>query len=287
MKRRLFIVYNSEIDESIERMNEIVEVYIRSFINYAQSDWFWLLSFAKLVLKNRDFSTTDVFSFFLTHEYNLNLIESRLTEESRLVENSRSLIERADVMIIKLKNVCDWAQMSMTFAQQLQENYVNKKRDSIDQFEVNEKMWLDLRNIRIDRSSKKFDARHKKFTIKKKIESHVYRLNTSLDIHDVFHVRLLRLVVSDSFLSQNIDHSEPSAILVIERDEEISHEEFEVKNITKKRRRRDRHEYWVKWVEYEKSTWESANVFIDIVALNRFEQQKSRARQRTRQRVDD
>lgn len=142
--RRLFTVYHLEIDEFIERMNAIVEKYVRTFTNYTQDDWFWLLLSAKLALKNKSFSSTKVSSFSLTHDYDLNLFSSRLIEKSRRVDNFRSSIERANAMIVKLKDAYEWIQMTMILAQQLQEKYVNKKRDSTDSFSSERKNMTEL-----------------------------------------------------------------------------------------------------------------------------------------------
>ena len=85
----------------------------------------------------------------------------------------------------------------MALAQQAQEEYANKTRGQSVSYKVGDKVWLNLKNVRTDRPSKKLDAKHAKFTITEVISSHAYRLNTPGEIHNVFHSSLLRPAALD------------------------------------------------------------------------------------------
>jgi len=62
-------VYHSKTDRATEQMNQNVELYICTFSNYSQNNWASLLLMAELVINNHDFVSTEVSSFFLSHEY--------------------------------------------------------------------------------------------------------------------------------------------------------------------------------------------------------------------------
>lgn len=266
--RRLSTAHHPETDGSTERANAEIESYIRMFVSYAQENWRFLLPSAQLAINNRDATSTGVSPFFLQHGYNLEPIQ--LSEPPRELSTTRSPAQAGENIVKKLADARSWAQMSMAAAQQLQEEYANQHRQPAPSYRVGQKVWLDLRNIKTDRPSKKLDSRHAKFTVLKKIGSHAYRLNTPPGIHNVFHVHLLRPAADDPFPSQKQTDWQPPAILNDEGDEE-----WKVEQILDERQRRvgrgRRHEYLVKWTGYERPTWEPASAMEDTVALDNFQ----------------
>jgi hypothetical protein len=80
----------------------------------------------------------------------------------------------------------------MAAAQERQERYINRNRDPAPVYKPGDMVWLDLRNIRTFRISKKLDWTYGRYRIVKKISSHAYELNVSGKIHPVFHVNLLK-----------------------------------------------------------------------------------------------
>jgi len=158
----------------------------------------------------------------------------------------------------------------MAAAQEGQEEYANRHRQAAPAYQVGQKVWLDLRNIKTNRPSKKLDARHAKFTVLEKIGSHAYRLDTPPGIHNVFQTYLLRPAADDPFPSQKQTDWQPPAIINDEGEEE-----WEVERILQERKRRVgrgfRHEFLVKWVGYDRPNWEPASSMKDTAALDEYE----------------
>ena len=90
-------------------------------------------------------------------------------------------------------------------------------------------MWLNLKNIIINRPCKKFDWKNVKYTVLKVISNHNYKLDTPPGIHNVFHASLLKCAAADPFLNQRQNDLRPPVIMV---DRE---EEWEVERILRKR----------------------------------------------------
>ena len=90
----------------------------------------------------------------------------------------------------------------MAAAQSLQEEQANRHCQTALAYAVDDKVWLDLRHIKTDWPSKKLDARHTKFTVRERIGSHAYRLDTSSGIGNIFHTWLLWPAADDLFPSQ-------------------------------------------------------------------------------------
>ena len=156
----------------------------------------------------------------------------------------------------------------MTAAQQNQETQINRNKQIALLFKVENKVWLNLKNIRTIKPAKKLNWKNIKYTITKIIETHFVRLNVKKKIHDVFHVNRVKLTATNFFSNQILNDEQSSTILV---DNE---EEYEVENIVRKKwRRRDREKrlwYEVKWAKYAETSWESADELKKTVILIRW-----------------
>jgi hypothetical protein len=160
----------------------------------------------------------------------------------------------------------------MSYAQQVQEEATNRHRQQSPSFRVGDKVWLNLKNIRTDRTTKKLDAKHAKFTVTEVIGSHSYRLDTPPGIHNVFHSQLLRPASSDPLPSQIQDDSQPQPQLVGD-EEEYDIEEI-LREKTLRRGRRKTQQYLVKWTGYARPTWEPHDALKDTAALVRWEERR-------------
>jgi transposase InsO family protein len=271
IKRRLSTAYHPETDGQTERMNATIEAYIRAFCHWAQGDWAFLCPMAQLAINGRDAASTGISPFFLDHGYHVEPLQ--LQEEVQEVPHAQaqSMRKKAENIVAKLKGTLDIVQAEMAAAQQRQESLANRHRDEAYEYKVGDKVWLDLRNIRTDRPSKKLDAKHAKFTVLERVGSHAYKLNTPPSIHNVFHTMLLRPAATDPFPSQRNDDYQPPAELI------DGEEEWQIDRITGERMvkvgRGYRKEYRVKWTGYSRETWTKAVLLEDTAALDQWEAQ--------------
>ncbi|MDI6015458.1 reverse transcriptase domain-containing protein [Escherichia coli] len=265
IKRRLSTAWHPETDGSTERMNQTTEAYLRKYVNYMQDDWTNWLPSAEVAINNRDAAATGVSPFFLEHGYHVDPLD--FTDQVAAGnEQSKSPIQRAEAILTKLKKATEWAQASMAAAQQEQEDFVNRSRDPAVEYRIGDEVWLDLRNLRTDRPSKKLDAKNGRFKVLEKIGSHAYRLDTPGTIHNVFHVNLLRPVATDPLPFQRQPIWHPPAVI----GEGLETAEWEVEKIVKERTVRGKHQLLVKWAGWETPTWEPASALEETAALDEF-----------------
>ena len=259
-------------------MNQEIETYLRTFVDYAQDDWYEMLPSAEIAICNKDAASTGVSPFFLEHGYHIQPLDlhTTLTPPSA----RQSPIKQADDIVRKLQDAREWAQSSMATAQQVMEEATNRKRQQAPSFKVGDKVWLNLNNIRTDRPAKKLDAKNAKFTVLEEVSSHSYRLDTPPGIHNVFHSQLLRLAGNDPLVSQVQDDSQPLPKII------GNNEEYEVQEILDekavRRGRGHQKKFLVKWAGYAKPTWEPANAIEDCIALDNWQErqgQQSASRQ--------
>ncbi len=165
-----------------------------------------------------------------------------------------------------MKEVTEWAQMTMTLTQQIQKEVMNQKRQQSYDFKKEDKIWLNLKNIHMNCLCKKFDAKNVKYIIVKKISSHSFCLNTLLSIYNMFHSIMLQLTVMNTLSSQCTTDLQFLSQIV------SNEEEFKIKKILKKRfiwcRKGFKKKYLIKWVSYTQLTWELTFTLKDTVMLN-------------------
>ncbi len=225
--QRVFTAYHLKTDRVTEWMNQNVELHICTFFNYSQNNWASLLLMTELIINNHNFVSTEMSFFFLSHEYHMKLLQ--LLEKLKPVWSVKSSVQKADQIVQKMKEVTEWAQMTIAVAQQIQKEVMNWKRQQSYNFKKEDKIWLNLKNIHTDCLCKKFDAKNVKYTIVKKINSHSFCLNTLLSIHNVFHFIMLQSAVMNTLFSQCMTDSQPLSQIV------NNEEKFEIKKILKKR----------------------------------------------------
>ena len=223
ISRRLSTAYHPQTDGQTERMNAVIESYLRNFCNFAQDNWSEILPMAQLAIANQTAASTAFSPFFLDHGFHLETLQltEPVTDEPQQSPSSSAGARIAE----KLKNALEVAQSELAAAQERQEQYANRYRNLAPHYKPGDKVWLNLQNIRTSRPSKKLDVRQAKYTVLAQISPYAYRLNTPEGIHPVFHVDLLRQAANDPFPSQRNDDYQPPAVLV------DGEEEYQVERI--------------------------------------------------------
>jgi hypothetical protein len=264
IQRRLSTAYQPETDGATERANQELEIYLRMYGTYAQDNWEELLPMAELSSNSKDSSATGISPFFLQHGYDVPIID---TEEPR-EDRTDSPITRADNILQKLRAAQDWCATAMAVAQERYSRYADQTRQPATALRVGDLVWLNLKNIRTDRPSKKLDWKNAKYRVTEIISPHAVRLNTPPGIHNVFHIGLLRLASSDPLPNQNAGPYEAPGVL-----QDDGSEEYEVEEVVRARTKRNERQVLVKWKGYRKPTWEPLDALQDTVALQVYEDQ--------------
>ncbi len=114
---RMFTAYHLKTDRTTDQINQNVELYICTFFNYSQNNWANLLLMTELIINNLDFILTEVSFFFLFYRYYIKSLQ--LLKKLKLIWSVRSSVQKADQIVQKMKEVTEWAQMTMTVAQQI------------------------------------------------------------------------------------------------------------------------------------------------------------------------
>ncbi|KAI0992798.1 hypothetical protein K3495_g15386 [Podosphaera aphanis] len=158
----------------------------------------------------------------------------------------------------------------MASAQQRNEGNANQFRRQPDRFQVGDKVWLDLRNVKTPQLSKKLAWQHAKYEVTNVPDALTVELNVPGNIHKRFHVELVKRAGNDPYPSQIRDDAQNPPVL-----DELGEPEYEVESIlrarTVKRGRGTFRQAMVKWVGWKSPSWEPVDNIKDTTALDDFE----------------
>jgi transposase InsO family protein len=142
--------FHPQTDGQTERMNHVLEDYLRHFVSYNQSDWSEKLDLAEFSLNNLHSTSSGVSPFFFIHGYHPRF--NTLTKAS-----NRS---SANTLVCDLQDIQESASSALQEAKKKQALYYNKARRVSPVFEPGDLVLLSRRNIQTRRANSKLDYRH-------------------------------------------------------------------------------------------------------------------------------
>jgi hypothetical protein len=229
---KLSTTYHPQIDGQTERVNQVLEQYLRCTINYHQDDWIDLLPLAKFAYNNTIQASTQQTPFFANSGYHPKFDQFDFNNVGNLA---------AEDLATRMTRIHTEMETKLLEAQNWQKENANKFRKE-HPFHVGDKVWLFRQNLKTNRPCDKFDYRRfGPFMIIKQINDVAFRLElpTSMKVHLVFHVSLLEPYKKSSIPSRSQAAPPPIEI--------NGEEEFEVSEILDSRINRRKLEYLVHW----------------------------------------
>lgn len=245
--------YHPQTDGQTERINQEVELYLRTFINHRQSDWADWLALAEFAYNDKVHTATGSSPFFV----NYGLHPNKGTSPQYEARN-----ESAQEFSDRMAKVRDETAAALKGAAETMKRFYDRSRRQARQYQPGDQVLLEATHISSDRPSQKLGAkRYGPFKIVEKVGASAFKLElppTWRRVHPVFNEALLSPYIAANFDVQMRPGPPPPILL---RDEE----EFEVERILDSRmhrRGRGTHElqYLVKWKGYgdAENTWEPA-----------------------------
>ena len=262
---RMSSAFHPETDGQTENANAVMEQVLRAFTNYRQDDWAKWLPAAEFEANNTTSESTRVSPFLATYGQHprMGFEPPSGTHRPRFQVIQ---VEAANDFVENMKELQEFIREELLWAQGYQQEYANRIRSPAPDYKVGDRVWLNARNIRTKRESKKLDWKNLgPYTILNAIGSHAYRLDLpeNMKVHPIFHVSLLRPAAHESDYLPGQLNPPPEAVEV---EGEL---EWTVDSVEKLRynRRRRYHEYLVRWTGYEELSWEPATEMKDTEAV--------------------
>jgi hypothetical protein len=255
---KLFTAFHSETNDQSEIVNQKMKRYLRNYCNYQQNDWFEWLSMIEFAFNAAISAFTELFAFIINYEF-----ESRMSFDSSNIENvdrlsakERILTQKAKTIFDKMKNIWDFIKKRLTQTQDIQKKYADQKRNFSSEYQAENMMWLFIKNIKINQSSRKLNHKWIEFYKITNVLKDVYQLNLSISmkIHDIFHKFLLRKTTIDSLIDQ-IQFSSSSIVMNDEK-------KYEIDDVLNSCYHYEKLQYKVVWIDHSSDkAWYSAENF--------------------------
>jgi len=244
IKRSMSTAFHPQTEGQTERLNQVIEPYLRSYCNYEQNDWTEMLRMAEFVYNNSKHSATKISPFYANYGY-----EPRTNWPTDIqFRNPASEIYGHYMTGVhqKLSTQLENVRSSMG-------KYYDRKRRSIESFKKGELVMLNGKNIRSKGRCKKLDDKmygpFKISSIGHNNRSCKLQLPSNWKTHPTFNISLL-----ERYRGKNPE----SEVIEIEADDagwrmEKALASGPSSDDTSK------HVFFVKWKDYthEQNTWES------------------------------
>ena len=260
IETRLSTAYHPQTDGQTERLNSTLEQWLRTFVNYRQTDWAELLPIASFAYNSAPGSSTNKSPF--------EIVFGKLPRHP-LIGEPRSSVEWPHAMkhLEKMKEIHEEVHSAIVDAQAMQAKYYDAKHTQ-RKYEVGNMVMLNAKNIRTDRPSKKLDYKLLgPYKITAKIGAQAYRLELpdSSRIHPVFHVALLEPFHQNKLAGREEAPPKPVGTITENRDER----EWEVETVLDSRFINKKLFYKVRWKGFSKAhdDWQPAKNLANAAVL--------------------
>ena len=237
VKLKLSTAFHPQTDGQTERVNQILEQYLRCYLNYDQDNWVEWLPVAQWAYNNSTIEGTSTSPFYNNYGYNPTLHEG--IDKPGPVQAAKTAS--------KLRELHEELRKELIFLNERMAHYANKKRLKGPTLQEGDKVYLLRRNITTKRPSDKLDWKKLgPFKIETKLSDNSFKLQlpAKMQIHPIFHVSLLEPAPKEAKLATDVE-VEPS-------------QQYEVEDILGHKEEDGANFYLIKWKGYDESenSWE-------------------------------
>ena len=176
--------YHPQTDGQTERVNQVLEQFLRIYVNYQQDNWVDLLPLAEFAYNNAKHVSINATPYYANYGYHPICNYASVTVAS----------PKASDRVGYLRAIHQTLATEIKHAHAEHAKYYNATHAKISPYNVGDKVWLSTKNINTTRPTKKLDYKQiGPYVIKKRINPVTYELEIpeELRIHPVFHTSLL------------------------------------------------------------------------------------------------
>jgi hypothetical protein len=160
--------FHPQTDGQTERVNQTLETYLRTFINYDQDDWYSLLPLAEFAYNNSVTQATQLTPFYTNYGYHPKTIWTSS-------EESKNPASKAYAHWIKATH--DRATQALEKTKDNMSQYYDQHHQPQPSYEVGDEVLLNAKNIRTVQPTRKLAPKlYGPFRILARIGKSAYRL---------------------------------------------------------------------------------------------------------------
>jgi len=192
IESKISIVFYSQIDRQMERINQELEQYLRIFIDYRQEQWPDWLGMAEFAYNNKAYLSTKTLLFKVNYKQ-----DPRMGFEVR----RKGKYERVEKFVIKMKKVQKEAKVALGKIQEKIKKYADRKRKEVNEYKVGDLVMLSTKDLKyqmVGRRTEKLTERFiDPYKIKKIVSINAVELElpSTVRIHPVVNIsRIYRYI---------------------------------------------------------------------------------------------
>ncbi|KAH7471513.1 hypothetical protein FOMA001_g13026 [Fusarium oxysporum f. sp. matthiolae] len=262
VKHRLTTAFRPQADGQTERMNQVLEQYLRCYINYEQDNWVEKLPNAQLAYNTAYNESTKLTPFDANAGFTPNAYYD--------AQEPKNVNPAAIIASDKLKEIHDELKTELEFVRKRMQRHYDPKRLKGPTFKEGDMVYLSTKNIKTDRPSHKLDYKYLgPVKIKRKTGEDRYELDLPPNIrcHPIYHISMLESAADTIHVKTG---NEPRQI--------TGPEVYEAEAIRKMEKINGQKMYLIKWKNYPESenTWEPTKHLANAQRLLKNFHQKPR-----------
>ena len=243
---------HAQTDGQSERTIQMLEGFLRAFMNYEQNNWHDFLSAAEIAYNNSFHSSIGVSPFFANYGFHPRFIP----EGPKIMfinTPTKGLSSDASMLTSELKNLHDELKIILEETRSSMKKFADRKRLKAPELQIGQKVMLVRRHANIGRIPKtnrpndKYDFRNLgPYTILEQINEVAYKLNLPATdkFHNVVHVSNLIAYHENTLEGREIPPPPPVSF---EGEDEV---EWQIERLVGFHIKRNKPYFMVKWLGY-------------------------------------
>ena len=233
IETKLSTAFHPQTDGQTERMNQELEQYLQTFIDYRQEQWPEWLGMAEFAYNNKVHTGTKV-SLFKAN----NGQDPRMGFKMR----KKGKHEGAEKFVERMKKVQEEVKAALQKAQEEMKWYANRERGEVEEYRVDDLMLLSTKDLKYQMVGRRMDKFTERFVGPYKVKAIISNNAIELELPNTIRIYPVVNVSQVQWYKSQVEgqRKETPQPVVIEGEEE-----WEVEKIINKRKVRGRDKYLV------------------------------------------
>jgi len=185
VKRRISTAYHPQTDGQRERTNQVLEGYLRTLVNYDQSNWYQLLPLVEHAYNNSATNAHKMTPFLANYGFH---------PQTEWMKERNAHNQGATWYAHWMQDIHQQMKETLENTRESMKKYYDRKTTEQPSMEVGDLVMLNAKNIRTKRPSKKLSPKlYGPFTVLEKKGRMAYKIEIwpRWKIHPMFHVSQL------------------------------------------------------------------------------------------------
>ena len=185
IKRRMSTAYHPQTDGQTERTNQVLQGYLRNFVNYDQNDWYTLLPLAEPAYNNSVTNADGMSPFYANYGFH---------QQTEWMKEQEAQNPWAELNAHWMQTIHVQAHDPLERTRESMSKYYDRKAKQQPDIKICDHVMLNAKNIRTKRTAKKLSPKlYSPFKVLENRGNRAFKLEISprWKIHPIFHVSLL------------------------------------------------------------------------------------------------